>query len=76
MGYCERKTDYEIERYVFKSGNMLEYSSESQSPYGRSRNEGSMTGEWRAAPGGVEYRFAVSDEWEPLQVETATHTCR
>lgn len=76
LGYCEKETDYEIERYVFKSGNTLEYSLESQSPYGRSSEEGALSGEWRAAPGGVEYRFEGAGEWESLQVELATHLCR
>lgn len=76
LGYCEKESDYEIERFVFKSGKALEYTRESQNPYGRSTEEGRLSGEWRPAPGGAEYRFEDDGEWEPLQIDVAEHACR
>jgi len=75
MGYCERESGEEIERFVFKAGNVLEYSVESQNPYSRSTVESKLTGQWRVSAGGVEYRFAQLDDWEALQVDTADQTC-
>ncbi len=76
LGYCEKESGMEIERYVFKPGHVLQYIVESQNPYGRSSDEGTLSGQWRAASGGIEYRLADDGEWEMLQVDSSTHACR
>lgn len=76
LGYCEKESGMEIERYIFKSGHVLRYTVESQSPYGRSTAEGSLSGQWRTAAGGVEYRLTDDSEWETLQIDAASHVCR
>jgi hypothetical protein len=76
LGYCERESDEDIERFVFKEGNALEYSVEAQGPYGRSTAESMQAGQWRVSAGGVEYRLAEQDDWEAIQVDAKTHACR
>ncbi len=76
LGYCEKDSSMELERYVFKPGHVLQYTVESQNPYASS-GEGDVTGgQWRAGTGGVEYRLDGSDEWEMLQIVPSTHLCR
>ena len=76
LGYCERDNGDEIERFVFKAGNVIEFSVESQNPYGRSTSESVQRGQWRVSAGGIEYRFAEADDWEAIRVDVTDHSCR